>query len=648
MHGNPRLTVVDRGITTWSPDSTLLAVAESIGLLLWRVSDGALVSFQRYPRGPLETRRVSWSPDGRWIVIAGLRRAAYEGVTVIVDREKATLREIDQRTEVALDDQLQFAPDGKTVRAGAIELELATGRTRRVPYGMPARGVNVRVKQMDQTTALELVEPTTGKVLRTLPYRSALLSTRVLDGGTRVAVGTEGELQILALPSGDLISRVPLPGAEMITISPDGKHVAGWTIRRAVAAGDSKRQPQPQSRHEPFLAMWDVATGAQLWRDPTRCCAQFAFSPDGELLQQGLGSLSEELIATRTGVAIRFPGALSQLAPDSRHVLVRDRGLAIWAVELNGASVDAHKLVAPAPHGLVLARSGHFAWHSSPYVEATDRGPVLRHGERCTRLARKLDDGDRFAIDVGGTTLFGIGRFNDDIQDYAKRVLQWDVESGFQLPGVVAREASEVAVLTEYRRVAFLSRGLRIFDLFRARELASIEVPGHISGPVATTDDGRFLVSTTEYGDSAAGHDALVVTIWDLEEARRVVDLRVRGRPSAIAIERRNRFVAAGMGDGQLYLWRRPDHAHVPLEVQHSGSVRNVTFSADGRWLATGADDGVVNVFDADTGKRQGSVELVADRPQLLTWSASGTTLTIDTARGLVVSVAVDRALLRR
>jgi hypothetical protein len=44
LRGDPRLTVVDRAPSAWSADSSMLAIAEDLALVVWQVRDGELVS----------------------------------------------------------------------------------------------------------------------------------------------------------------------------------------------------------------------------------------------------------------------------------------------------------------------------------------------------------------------------------------------------------------------------------------------------------------------------------------------------------------------------------------------------------------------------------------------------------------------------
>jgi WD40 repeat protein len=97
-----------------------------------------------------------------------------------------------------------------------------------------------------------------------------------------------------------------------------------------------------------------------------------------------------------------------------------------------------------------------------------------------------------------------------------------------------------------------------------------------------------------------------------------------RGQPGGAAIAPDGRTLAASTADGSLGFWdvrtRRP---LAEPEPAHSGAAWALTFSADGRWLATGGGSLVV-LWDA---RRRTTVETLVRTVEDLSFSKDGTML---------------------
>lgn len=62
------------------------------------------------------------------------------------------------------------------------------------------------------------------------------------------------------------------------------------------------------------------------------------------------------------------------------------------------------------------------------------------------------------------------------------------------------------------------------------------------------------------------------------------------------------RFVASGSDDQSVKIWEASTGACVRTLQGHSDWVRSVSFSADGRYVASGADDNSVKIWEVNTG----------------------------------------------
>ncbi|WP_433380616.1 CHAT domain-containing protein [Actinoplanes sp. CA-142083] len=120
---------------------------------------------------------------------------------------------------------------------------------------------------------------------------------------------------------------------------------------------------------------------------------------------------------------------------------------------------------------------------------------------------------------------------------------------------------------------------------------------------IAVTRDGRFV---------AAVHDDRVVRVWDVETETATLNFRTPGGQAGrcvrfspdesllvVGCSGGMALVADRYGRERLRLLHRPevDNGGRPRQP---GDVRAATFSPDGRWIATGADDGLLRLFGAN------------------------------------------------
>ncbi|MCA9188138.1 MAG: protein kinase [Pirellulaceae bacterium] len=74
------------------------------------------------------------------------------------------------------------------------------------------------------------------------------------------------------------------------------------------------------------------------------------------------------------------------------------------------------------------------------------------------------------------------------------------------------------------------------------------------------------------------------------------------GRIDAVAVNSSGNRIAAAARNGEAIIWSR-DNNTPPLRLEHAGQyVHAICFSADGQFVFTGASDGVIRTFSADSG----------------------------------------------
>ncbi|MDZ4161495.1 MAG: hypothetical protein U1D28_06380 [Burkholderiales bacterium] len=108
----------------------------------------------------------------------------------------------------------------------------------------------------------------------------------------------------------------------------------------------------------------------------------------------------------------------------------------------------------------------------------------------------------------------------------------------------------------------------------------------------AFSPDGRFAVTADEQS----------IVAWNVETSRPVGYWSTQGWVRSVAISNGGRYVLAGLSTQQA-LWIDASGQRQPSFIPHAESVGAVLLSADGLLGVTGADDGMVRVWDLANGE---------------------------------------------
>ena len=140
---------------------------------------------------------------------------------------------------------------------------------------------------------------------------------------------------------------------------------------------------------------------------------------------------------------------------------------------------------------------------------------------------------------------------------------------------------------------------LRVWDLERGTEFATLK--GHIVrsrdyvsalgiNALAVTPDGRRAVS---------GADARTLKVWDLERGTELATLKGHtGKVYAVAVTPDGRRAVSGSGDGTLKVWDLERGAELATLKGHRREVMAVAVTSDGRRAVSGSRDDTLKVWD--------------------------------------------------
>lgn len=153
-------------------------------------------------------------------------------------------------------------------------------------------------------------------------------------------------------------------------------------------------------------------------------------------------------------------------------------------------------------------------------------------------------------------------------------------------------------------------------DTGRLRFEFQVDDGGAVWGPSFSGDGRRLAASWVSQG---------VVRVFDTTDGTLIgegnapwvfaTSLDHDGERIAVPAEEGDRAYVADVSTGAV---------QVTLEAPGAGYMRIVRFSPDGRSIAAGAEDGVVRVWDAETGARRFHVDGGSGGYNALTWSADG------------------------
>ena len=139
----------------------------------------------------------------------------------------------------------------------------------------------------------------------------------------------------------------------------------------------------------------------------------------------------------------------------------------------------------------------------------------------------------------------------------------------------------------------------RVFDIASGKELLVLK---H-SLPVMTVAFGpgdRTLI--TAAGGDTAPLDPTPIRVWDLPGGTLSRSIADTGVIRAMALDRSRTTIAATFWDGTVRVWNLATGQLISRMSGPSSSMFAVSFSPDGRLLATGSDDGDVRIWDVVTG----------------------------------------------
>jgi WD40 repeat protein len=94
------------------------------------------------------------------------------------------------------------------------------------------------------------------------------------------------------------------------------------------------------------------------------------------------------------------------------------------------------------------------------------------------------------------------------------------------------------------------------------------------------------------------------ILIWDVETQERITELSQPGEINTVAYSNDGNWLATASSDGTIYVWNaRENYAEEPIILRLNAQPMAITFSPDNRWLAAGGTSSFAYLWDISTGE---------------------------------------------
>jgi serine/threonine protein kinase/WD40 repeat protein len=607
--------------------SRLIAVAHG-QLLAWQLPGGQPVTLLRNVTRSIEDARLS--PDGRWLAALAIDQPPDQYRALGAEDNKKAFLEIwnladgirvhSTELSTAIEGRVAIRPDGRQVAVHVIDVT-------------PAYYVNTVV----------LVDPSTGLKQRQLyrgsvPGRLFEFLTYSHDGTLLVAPGEEHQATLYDAESGESKGVIDLGNVivrdgefsvddRRVAFADDSGRITIWSVPDGTAvqtlrAGDQNAHCvrfSPDGNDLASLAgsnvrIWDARTGEyrRLIRGASNC---LAYGPDGgRIAAAGDASTIRAWDAHAEQGALVHAGEVSSysvaFSPDGKSV-IRDSGLLLdsstgvdiktfshrpqelWTAVTFHPDTERPRLMVsssakpdPAGQPLPYNEPGDLVLldvstgEELQRVEGIPNASFLRFSPNGRWLAARHFTTKEFVPNSGAATLVDTTTW--------KTVLSVPEQGHARCNFAFAPDSNRLAV-SRLGHVAVL-------EVPSGRELRRFGDFGVSAGAVAWSPDGR-LVAAAPLPEGPSGH---VIRIWDAETAgeTHVIPLTAGESIQALSFSPDGRRLASAGFDAKIRIWDTESGLELLTLVGHTHWIWGMSFSADGNRIVSSSGDKTVRIWD--------------------------------------------------
>jgi WD40 repeat protein/tRNA A-37 threonylcarbamoyl transferase component Bud32 len=570
---------------------------------------------------------VAFSPDGKHVA------AAAEGVRVWdVSTGQESLPVPGHAGAVKT---VAVSPDGRWVASGSIDSTVklwdAVGRTERLTLEDPllkhrvtfsADARLVATGGSNDVRGWSLPEGKAGFTWKQGTADDQVVYVALSPDGKRLAIrSTKGTITVRDVALGEEVCSFETWRPGPVTFSPDGRRLA------AVGDGNAVRLWAADTGQP----LQSLAAGTQLTSAPV-------FSADGRRL--GAGDLAATVwvwdLSVKGSKPLQLTGHGSAVscvafAPDGRTLVSAGGGqLLLWDAasgqrlrdwRLAGESSDVvfaadgrHLITGNANGTLYVIRLGPPATVVRPW-EPPAHSPLddLKREQIPVAELREAGNGDAARAPRELVAVLGDSRLR-----------HWS-------------DVTAVAYSPDGKRIASAADNgfVKVWSAATGEEL--LVLPQAEVASLAFHLDGRRL--------ACGGHDG-TLGVWDVETAKQLQGpLKEKGRLHSLAFSRDGKRLVAAVGSA-VRMWSAEDWKPLWTDTGHTKPVYGVAISADGSRVASGSEDKTVRILDADNGKELHRFASPTDEVRSVSFSPDGKWLaSADTRTIWIWEVATGRQL---